>query len=356
MRTTIAVAAAIGALVVTGVANAATWKVAVGEQARPPAGVPKLTTVNKFMPKRLVINAGDSITFSSASFHTVTYLFRQRPPGLIIPDPAKGTYSDINDQADNPFYFNGLPKLIYNPVAFAPIGRRQIAGNAPVSSGVLAPAGPKVKFGLATFGFPKTGNFKLVCNVHPGMQMSVAVKPAGSPSPVSQSQVQAAILTEQAASWQEAKKLAATKPPAGTVYQGIGGRTALIDFLPKAITVKAGTTVRFVNKSPSEVHNVAFGPQKWTTAFLKKTDLFPMGPKGPNQASPVFAYGTEPKGEYVFDGSNHGNGFLVTPLTAGSPKVPLPKVSTITFTTAGTYKYVCLIHAPDMAGRVIVTP
>jgi plastocyanin len=350
------VAVALSALAATAAGNAATWKVAAGEQARPPAGVPKHATIDKFMPKRLVISAGDSVTFSSASFHTVTYLFRQRPPALFVPDPAKGAYDDINDQEGSPFHFNGLPKLIYNPLAFAPIGGKQIAGTAPVSSGVLAPAGPKVKFGLATYRFPKTGSFKLVCNVHPGMDMSVVVKPAGSPPPASPSQVQAAILAQQEVSWTEAKKLAALKPPARTVYAGVGSGTALLDFLPKDLRVKAGTTVRFVNKSPSEVHNVAFGPSKWIQAFLKKTDLLPMGPKAPNQVTPVFPYGSEPKGEFVFDGSNHGNGFLATPLNAGSPKVPLPKVATVTFTKAGTYKYVCLIHAPGMAGRVIVTP
>ena len=90
----------------------------------------------------------------------------------------------------------------------------------------------------------------------------------------------------------------------------------MLAFYPKVLRVKAGTTVNFVVKSPSEVHNVAFGPKKYLQKFTKKTDLFPMGPNEPNQVTPVFVYGTDPR-PLTYDGSNHGNGFFVTPLTAG---------------------------------------
>ena len=72
--------------------------------------------------------------------------------------------------------------------------------------------------------------------------------------------------------------------------------------------------------------------------------------------TPLYPFGTEPKGGYSYDGTNHGNGFLSTPLSAGSPKVPLPKSAKVTFTKAGTYKYICFLHGSDMAGTVIVTP
>jgi len=353
----IAIAAAAFALLAAAQAGAATWFVAAGEQARPPAGTPKGSTLNQFLPSKLAVNAGDKVTFSSASFHTVTYLGKQRPPGLQIPDPAKSTYESVMDAAGESFYFNGLAKLVYNGLVFGPSGGTTVTGTNFVNSGVLAPGGPKQKFATITFTFPKAGSYRLICAVHPGMKSDVAVKAAGTKVPLSPTQVKAKILTEQAAGWTAAKKLAASaKPAANTVYQGVGGLVAILAYFPSTIKVKAGTTINFPNRSPTEVHNVAFGPRKWIDAFQKKNDLFPMGPGGKNQVTPFFPYGSEAKGKYVYDGANHGNGFLATPLTAGSPLVPLPKASKVTFTKAGTFKYFCLIHGVDMSGTVIVTP
>ena len=294
--------------------------------------------------------------FSSATFHTVTYTGGKAPAGLFVPDPAKGTYTGLNDAAGAPFYFNGLPKLIYNPAAFAPGGGKTITVGVPASSGVLSPNGPKAPPAKVTYTFPKVGAFQLICNVHPGMQVGITVKAAGTPVPLSAAQVTAKALTEVAAAWAKAKPLAAAPVPANTVYAGVGSTTAILGFFPKVLKVKAGTTVTFLNRSPSEVHNVAFGPEKYLLAFSKKTDLLPQGPTSPNQVTPLYPFGTEPKGGYSYDGTNHGNGFLSTPLSAGSPKVPLPKSEKVTFTKAGTYKYICFLHGSDMAGTVIVTP
>ena len=102
MRKLIVLGVCTFALVVAGVGQAATWQVAAGEQARPPAGTPKGTTLDAFFPSKLVINAGDSVVFSSATFHTVTYTGGKAPAGLFIPDPAKGTYTGLNDAAGTP--------------------------------------------------------------------------------------------------------------------------------------------------------------------------------------------------------------------------------------------------------------
>jgi plastocyanin len=333
-------------------ALAANFKVFLGEQARPPAGTPKGATLDSFLPSAITVNVGDSITFSSATFHTVTYA--PKPAPLFIPDPAKGSYMDIADSAGSPFYFNGLSKLIYNPVAFAPAGPKTISGTTPVSSGVLSPPGRKPV--TATYAFPVAGVYHLFCQVHPGMKATVTVKPSGGALPKTPAQVAAQALSDVSAGWSKAKaEVAATKPAANTVIMGLGTTSALLAYFPKVLTVKAGTTVTFVNKSPSEVHNVVFGPKKYISALSKKTDLLPQGPNSPNQVAPFLPFGSEPKGQYTYDGTNHGNGFLVTPLTAGSALVPLPKSSSVTFTKPGRYSYFCWIHGPDMSGTIVVT-
>jgi plastocyanin len=341
------------ALSVVGSAGAANgYKVLLGEQAPPPAGYKKLpATQNQFMPSSLVINAGDSVTFSSASFHTVTYV--PKPLPLFVPDPKKTTYDGILDAAGEPFYFDGLPKLIYNGQAFGPFGPKSITG-APASSGILSPAGPKAPPATATWTFPKVGVYKLVCTLHAGMKATVRVRPAGAPVPLSPAQVDAKALAAQTAGWVKAAALlASVKTPPKTVAMGIGGNVSLLAFRPQTLTVEAGTKVTFVNRSPSEVHNLVFGPPKWIEQFGKKTDLLPQGPTSPNQVTPILPYGSDPK-PLVYSGATaHGNGFFATPLTAGVP-IGLPRASTVTFSTPGTYKYFCFIHGPDMGGTIVV--
>jgi len=355
MRRVVALAVVIGALGVAGTAEAASWQVAAGEQAPAPKGTPKGATLNAFFPSRLVINAGDSVTFSIATFHTVTYLGGKAPAALFTPDPTKGTYTGIADAAGNPFYFDGLPKLIYNPVAFAPGGPKTITAGTPASSGGLSPAGPKAPPAKATYTFPKAGAFQLVCNIHPGMKINVVVRNAGVGLPKTPSQVTSQSLADINAGWAKAKALAAAPIPKNTVYVGQGASTSLLTMLPQVLTVKAGTTVKFLNNSPTEPHNIAFGPKAYLNAFSKKTDFLPAGPGSKNQVTPVFPYGSDPKGSFSYDGKNHGNGFFQTPLSAGTPAVPLPRSFSVTFTAPGTYKYICFLHGPDMSGTIKVT-
>ena len=308
--------AAAAALAFVGQATAANYNVQLGESqpcgfAPCPgvSGVPKGTTLDQFLPKKVTINAGDTITFSSGSFHTVSYA--PKPPPLILPDPARGKYRPVDDAAGSPFYFSGLAKFIYNPVAFGPYGPKTITGTTGTSSGALSPAGPKAKPATYTYSFPKSGTYKLFCSIHPGMTATVVVKPTGTAVPLTPAQVTAQALQEQNAAWAVAKSTAAAaKPPANTVYMGVGDGATILGFFPQTLTVKSGTTVSFVNKSPEEVHNAVFGPKKYILGLEKTTDLFPTGPNSPNQVSPVLIYGSEPKGAYQYNGKTHGNGFF----------------------------------------------
>ena len=298
--------AVVAALAVTGAASparqahaATTYTVYLGEFAPPPASLRKIPGgINQFLPAKVTIAAGDSVTFSSAGFHTVTY--NPKPIPLIVPDPAKGTYTGLSDAAGTPFYFDGQGKFIYNPQAFGPFGPKTISAGTPASSGGLEPRSEKAPPATATYAFPKPGVYTLFCTLHPGMNGTVVVKPAGSAVPKTPDQVKAQALQSQTAAYPKAIALNNTKVAApNTVLMGVGGGVTMLAYYPKVLKVKAGTTVNFVNKSPSEVHNIVFGPKKYIQQFDKQTDLFPTGPNSPNQATPVLPFGTDPKPLHV---------------------------------------------------------
>lgn len=340
--------------------HAVTYTVLLGEHGQLPPEIRKLKlfgTINQFMPSRLVIAAGDKVTFSSNTIHTVTY--SPKPIPLLVPDPKKGTYAGLTDAAGDPFYFADLAKIIYNPLAFGPFGPKTISGATPVSSGVLSPPSEKAPPQTATYAFPKPGSYELFCTLHPGMKATVVVKPAGAAVPKTPDQVKADALLQQTAGYAKAVSLNANTKVAApnTVVMGVGGPVALFAYYPKQLKVKAGTTVTFVNKSPSEVHNIVFGPRKYLEQWGRTTDfLLPKGPNGPNQATPILPYGTDPKPATYAGATTHGNGFFATPIAAGAPIPGLARSSRVTFSTPGTYKYFCWLHGPDMGGTIVVTP
>lgn len=340
-----------------GAEQAATWNVAVGEQGKPPAGTPKGTSLNQFFPGRLTVNAGDKVTFTNFGFHTVTNLGRSIPEFL---GPAKGeVYEGPADAAGEPFFFDGRQKFAYNADLFKRFGGTAITGK-PVSSGPIPAQSPK-KPVKVTFSFPKTGSFKLLCVIHPKMEMLVAVKPKGAAVPSTPDEVVSQAESETEAAWSKAEALTKLKPPRNTIYMGVdsaqasGGRTTLLDFVPSLTTVKVGTRVRFVVKAPTEAHNVGFGPVKYMDKLMKTTDLFPFGPPNPpNQVTPFFIYGSDPPGTPYEGSSMHGNGFYATPLADGIA-LPPPNAFSVTFAKAGKYHFICMLHGPDMAADIRVT-
>jgi plastocyanin len=69
--------------------------------------------------------------------------------------------------------------------------------------------------------------------------------------------------------------------------------------------------------------------------------------------SSLAAFPSDPPPTLVADGSNHGNGFVNTGVIDGDAASPQATSSQVTFSKAGTYNYICLIH-PDMKGSIVV--
>jgi plastocyanin len=195
------------------------------------------------------------------------------------------------------------------------------------------------------------------------MTVHVVVKPRTA-AVMSASAILKANAAELNAAVATAKALDKVAPQdANTVYAGVGKQVAggsieLMTFKPQKLTVKVGSTVTFKVNSPMEPHNMVFGPEPYLKGSFKTLDLVPQAPGKPNQVWPFFFYGTDPaaNGVYTFGGtSSHGNGFFSTALL-GPTGTPLPNTLKITFTSPGTYKYICGIHGPDMNGEIVVTP
>ena len=168
---------AVAALAVPGAAmparsaaDATTYTVFLGEQGPPPAAILKLKlfgSINQFMPSKLVIAAGDSVTFSSGTFHTVTYA--PKPLPLLLPGsrPRASTRA-LSDAAGSPFYFDACRSSSTTAQAFGPFGPKTISGKTPVSSGGLSPRRSEGAARDRDLRVPEGGDVPPVLHAPPG--------------------------------------------------------------------------------------------------------------------------------------------------------------------------------------------
>ncbi len=263
-----------------------------------------------FYPSTITIDAGDSIQwqYPAGEPHTVTFLGpRASPP------PAS------------------------DPSAAAPAGGIAYDGSTYTSSGFLL--GGKTY----TLTFPKAGTYKYYCLVHGEMVGTVVVAPAGTPYPLSPSQLTTLKSTTIATDLKSAIDAVATFPYAagGThlvagISPGHGSppmsAASVVRFLDgdslsdTSVTVAAGTTITWTNLDSNLPHTVTFAPVGAT---------FPtMNPFSP------------PSGGNTYDGTTLVNS---GPLFGGQS-------FSLTMTKPGTYTYHCLFHddTENMIGTVVV--
>jgi len=309
-RACLTIAAASVALLAAAPAQAARTKtVTVGGAA--PSGAPARTEVLSFIRSNLRVHVGDSVAFRITGFHTVTFLPRGTlRPAVIIPDPAHPV-TGATDASMTPFWFNGHPRLVLNPEVALPAGSKTITGRRYLNSGI---AGKPTTYRLR---FPRTGTFKFVCLVHPGMEGSVKV--VGRHKYVPNAARDALVARrERATLVHRAKAEAKGAEAAGLV--GVG-RTAhgfsIQRMFPERRVIQAGETLTFTmaEQNRSETHTVTFGPEA-TRSALRDNLITPV--QDPGTGGPpalVFAalagYPSDPPPVVPpYDGSNHGDGFF----------------------------------------------
>jgi len=296
-----------------------------------------------FLPNEIWIHAGDSITwtFNSGDIHTVTFL----TVGQIYPF----------DQ------LNGCPPITPSGSSFD--------GSSCVSSADLSLGQTYQVI------FPKAGNYEIVCLVYGQMFGTIHVLDPILPLPYDQAaydqqaKEQLKALLEDADlrkhhaehhhsmedmfSARVSSHTKSVTAGVGEIAATAGGQQSfsLVRFIDGTVTIRAGDTVEWTNLDPEIGHTITFGtvPQ----------DLFDPS------CSPNCVVSTDPDGALhatVTSTQQNVHSGLIAALLEDEPGIPQGPVTPptrfrITFTTPGTYPYVCAFHDNlGMDGQVTVLP
>lgn len=313
VRGRVRLSAAVVSSLILGVLGTAGPAAAAGPQSwNVDAGTGDATGVAalKFYPAAITVDAGDTITWKVAgNAHTIAFLTAGQTP----PSPE-------------------------DPAAQAPAGGTSFDGSAFTNSGVVVPAPGHDTYGLT---FPTAGTFAFHCLIHPGMDGTVTVNAAGTAYPQDQAAITAANQAAETADITTGHALEAGFTPStttnangSTTYHlaaGVGsGSISILRFISSTLDIQVGDTVEWTNGDTNgEPHSVSFGPE------------------------PQDATAAAPAGGATYNGSG---GFVSSGLFVGPP-IPAPHSYSLTFTKAGTFPYICVLHdIVGMTGSITVAP
>ncbi len=290
-----------------------------------------------FLPNEIWIHVGDSITwtFPADEIHTVTFLKQNATPQqLRLPRPGLPG--------------GGCPGTTPDGSSFD--------GSTCLTSSEL------VSGQTYTVNFPTAGNFKLVCLVHVDMTGVVHVLRLSETLPHDQAFYDREAHNEGAELLSDASRLEgrgtaiARRTSEEEVTAGIseivattgGGvhSAAVMRFLPGTMVVHVGDTVEWTNLGPVVPHTVTFGIE----------------PPNPMQVSPGVTVDADGARHAVIGSptDNVNSGFLVAAPQerVGLAQSPLGVTRfRVTFTTPGTFNYICALHDNlGMVGTVVVNP
>lgn len=286
--------------------KAKTWNVMVGAESRSGA-----VQTMAYGPKKIWINAGDTVRWVSNSMepHTVSFIDAEHPAVEFSLTTTYMTAPTSKHTISKPGQFR--------------------------SSGIMAPA-PDAVFPNAVksydLKFLKPGRYRYLCYLH-GKAMSavVVVRKAGRPYPHTQAEYNAMATQASNADIEHGLNLWADALGAADshhVFVGAADMRVLVNrFIPGSIVVKVGDSVTFdmARNAFPVPHTITFGP----------APANPFAPTG--------------------DPTNYQGGALSSGVILPPGFGPPPNAFTVKFTKAGTYSFACLLHAGmGMVGQVVV--
>jgi plastocyanin len=348
-----------------------------------PAAVPAghMWGFNDFFPRSLSVTQGQTIGFAIQGFHTATLL----PAGVTAGADLRqnGIATADEDLAPNA---NGTSHVAINfggvlPTSFAcgsGADPCSFDGTSVVSSGAPLGGPPAGPFMVTVNAAP--GTYSFLCRIHPGMKGTINVvgDPEEATTAAAAARTSARQLRQDVRAGLRAEALASvgskwTAPDGTTTWfvspgvQSPDRKVAVLEFLPRDVSIKSGDKVVFRMVESNEPHTVTF-PRDLGTDQLALCEVPGGAPDA--QAFPVVfppggpqdfgcPPGTGPV-EFEFGGGNGVNavtspasvadsGLTGTRRLARSFGLPDSAVLTsyaVSFAGAapGTYTYVCQIH------------
>jgi plastocyanin len=305
----------------------AQWHATVGAQSKNMA-----RQALAFLPNEIWIHEGDTITwkFEAGEIHTVTFL-------------ATSPTAQVR-----PAFSAGCPGFSSDPASFD--------GSACVSTP------PLVNGAAFTVMFPASGNFKLVCLVHPDMTGVVHVLELSKPLPHAQN-----IYDEQAEAQARAVLSDADRQDdedadsahhssehqvivgGGEISTNPGGASTLsvMRFVGHTVVIHAGQTVEWGTNDPEDPHTITFGKEPIGDPFPPSANVT-VDADGARHAT-IHSTSDSVHSGFIFAAPQDRTGLSQSPFGVTRFR--------ITFTHAGTYAYICALHDNlGMKGKVIVLP
>jgi plastocyanin len=314
-----------------------------------------------------------------SAFPPPTPAQQNNPPAAAVAADAKlpqfteGQSFNVTPSAADPCYLaSGVPsaKAPCPKTAPPPFDGTQSFDN----SGWL---GSKQKFTVHISSSTSPGTYYFICLIHrEGMTGKIVVVPASTPVPSPSAQTALGKSQLKAAEAQIApfvpivrqgiQALAAAKHvqlpasvTAGTTPVLAGGPAGIDTFGPKVVKIPVGGSVTWYLLG---LHSITFNSTAANndvrkvapdgTVHLNPRALLPAGGPGEPQKPPSGGSQKNPKFVVVAASTWNGKGFHNSGVF-GNSQPPLIEGYKITFTRAGTYKYICTVH-DNMKGTVIV--
>ena len=387
MRKALALAAgaalAIGTFASPVVASSPPITITADAPGAVPAG--HLWSFNDFFPRSLSVHQGQTIQLAVAGFHTATLL----PAGVTASQGMRTMGLVKADPDDTTRNLNGTTHTLLDiGAAFpipggcgAPTTPCSFDGSSPVSTGAPL-AGPPVPLDV-TVNAP-VGSYRVICLVHPKMKGWLKVVPSWEPA-TTQAQADhrtaneiASDLAEGWAAYNAAnvhRSVVSDGVRTWIMSAGTGtedGHVAIDEMLPTTQQIHSGDRVKWISRSPNEIHTVTFPVDL-------HTDIVPVCESGATDtpATPTvfpptglgdFTCGG-PRVEFENDGGN-GVRHITSPATVADSGVIASDATSDAFNlpdsafhgswsasfrgaVSGSYTYVCQIHG-GMEGTIVI--